>query len=264
MRRSRVWENLPLGMKGLVVVAIPLVSLIAATGLSYLVTQQRSQPELYVASYLQKVHTDVQRILFLVQDAETGVRSYILTGEPPFLRRYHTAQQQLPSLLRSLDARRRELSDDSLGFDDPAASGAGDLLRKIPTLNSLSPDLVTIARLIPDRLVVLSDLVAYGEAKAEGTAPSIPVDLTDMLTGRVPIVQTLNHTSKHIQPQLLLLADRAAKDQAVRRSEQVRVIVLVALLGLIGGIAAVVIFTRTITRRVALLESGAAAMAAGS
>ncbi|MEA2497888.1 MAG: hypothetical protein QOH26_293 [Actinomycetota bacterium] len=259
MRRRRIWADLPLGVKGLIVIAIPLLSLIAATLLSYFLTREQTGKQAFVASYLQRVHSDVQRVLFLVQDAETGVRSYLLTEEPPFLRRYHAAQRELPPLLESLEEKRLDLLRDDLGFDDPQADGSRDLLRSLPNLSSLGSDLAEIDRLVPERLETLEQLVDLGDAALPAGEPG--VELTDMLTGRVELIQTLNHTSKHIQPQLLELANRAADEQAADREDRLRLVLLIAALGLVGGVGAIVLFTRTITRRVGLLESAAGALA---
>ena len=261
MRKRRIWADLPLGAKGLVVIAVPLLSLVAATLFSYFATRERTGKEAFVASYLQRVHADVQRVLFLVQDAETGVRSYLLTEEPPFLRRYRVAGRELPQILDALESQRLALLRDDLGFDDPQADGSRDLLRSLPSLSSLGTDLAKIDRLAPERLKTLTDLVELGDAGPPVAEPQ--VELTDMLTGRVQLVQTLNHTSKHIQPQLLELANRAADQEAADRQDRLRLVLLIAALGLVGGLAAIALFTRTITRRVGLLEASAGALAEG-
>jgi signal transduction histidine kinase/ActR/RegA family two-component response regulator len=259
MKRARLWQDLPLGIKGLVVVAIPLLSLIASVVTSYFVTQQNTSNEVFVATYLQEVHTDVQSILFLVQDAETGVRSYLLTGKGLFLRRFDAAERDTPALLSALAAEREKLSRDDLGFPDADARGAAAVLRELPSLGSLDRDMGKIIALTPHRLSVLESLVAAGPVPQGSQSEGLILKLER----RVPLTQTLYSTSKHIQPQLLALSDRAAAAQADRRARKLQLILVLAALGLVGGLASIVLFTRTISRRIALLESGAAVLAAG-
>ena len=47
--------------------------------------------------------SQIQKVFSLVQDAETGQRGYIITGQPKFLEPYEAAQEQLASQLRLLN-----------------------------------------------------------------------------------------------------------------------------------------------------------------
>ena len=102
--KNRFWENLSLGGKGLAVVAIPLVSLLVAVGLSYYVAVQPVTDELYVTRYLQRVQSATQKVQNVMQGAEAGVRGYLLTGVNSTLKRFRLGQRFLPEQLDELES----------------------------------------------------------------------------------------------------------------------------------------------------------------
>ncbi|MCY1073245.1 sensor histidine kinase [Archangium lansingense] len=55
------------------------------------------------ARHSQVALTQLERVRQLLIDRETGVRGYLLTGEPSFLEPYHAAGQQLPLALEELE-----------------------------------------------------------------------------------------------------------------------------------------------------------------
>jgi signal transduction histidine kinase len=55
------------------------------------------------ARHSQVTLTQVERVRQLLVDRETGVRGYLLTGEPVFLEPYHAAGQRLPQALEELE-----------------------------------------------------------------------------------------------------------------------------------------------------------------
>uniref|UniRef100_UPI002811FF3E CHASE3 domain-containing protein n=1 Tax=Phenylobacterium sp. TaxID=1871053 RepID=UPI002811FF3E len=52
-----------------------------------------------------ETRTQIQRVFSLLQDAETGQRGYVITGQPAFLEPYNAARAQLDAQLAALDRR---------------------------------------------------------------------------------------------------------------------------------------------------------------
>lgn len=265
--RRKFWENLSLGGKGFAVVAIPLASLLLAVGLSYLVAVQPAADELYVTRYLQQVHSSTQQIQNVMQGAEAGVRGYLLTGVRAALRRFRTAERSLPAQFEDLQQLEKRAGEKDLGFNEPGAEGARDLMISLPGLQDLDSEIADIRGLAIERLRTLGGLVEEAGPSFIPTDPvtglaSIP-DLYERLFGRADLIANLNDVLKPAQVQLFELPETASNAAADRRAEQLKIIVLVAALGLIGGLLALILFTRIISRRIAAVERGARRMAVG-
>ena len=103
MRRMPLrWADLPLRAKGLVVVALPVAGLLTATAFAYLV-QQRTVEEQAVATHIVRVRSQIQTVLTLLLDAETGIRGFALSQDERFLEPYSEAFDRLPGALASLE-----------------------------------------------------------------------------------------------------------------------------------------------------------------
>src|ERR1700677_4045885 len=83
----RWWLDRPMRAKGAVVVAVPLVALIAVTSAS-LALQYNERQERSVALTASTMNTSAQQVLSDAVNAETGVRGYAATGDPLFLQPY--------------------------------------------------------------------------------------------------------------------------------------------------------------------------------
>jgi signal transduction histidine kinase/ActR/RegA family two-component response regulator len=81
------WLNRPVRAKGMVVVAVPLIALVAVTSAS-LVLEHNERQERSVALTASTLSTSAQQVLSDAVNAETGVRGYAATGDPLFLRPY--------------------------------------------------------------------------------------------------------------------------------------------------------------------------------
>jgi signal transduction histidine kinase/ActR/RegA family two-component response regulator len=84
---NRWWLDRPMRAKGAVVVAVPLVALIAVTSAS-LALQYNERQERSVALTASTMNTSAQQVLSDAVNAETGVRGYAATGDPLFLQPY--------------------------------------------------------------------------------------------------------------------------------------------------------------------------------
>ena len=79
--------NRPVRAKGMVVVAVPLIALVAVTSAS-LVLEHNERQERSVALTASTLSTSAQQVLADAVNAETGVRGYAATGDPLFLQPY--------------------------------------------------------------------------------------------------------------------------------------------------------------------------------
>jgi signal transduction histidine kinase/CheY-like chemotaxis protein len=84
---QRWWLNRPVRAKGMVVVAVPLIALVAVTSAS-LVLEHDERQERSVALTASTLSTSAQQVLSDAVNAETGVRGYAATRDPLFLQPY--------------------------------------------------------------------------------------------------------------------------------------------------------------------------------
>ena len=84
------WGHLSLRTKGLLVIAIPLVPLLAAMVMLVVQTQKETQLDREISAA--RISRDAgQAVLAIAVDAETAVRGYVATGKPVFLEPFSSA-----------------------------------------------------------------------------------------------------------------------------------------------------------------------------
>jgi CheY-like chemotaxis protein len=110
---GRVWADLPLRVKGLVVVAIPLLALLLATALFGVALAQDRRAQGAVLHTVE-VERQIAQVRILVQ---AGVTGYVLTGERRYRTSYEAARQELPRSIAHLG----ELVSDNPGQVDRVA-----------------------------------------------------------------------------------------------------------------------------------------------
>jgi hypothetical protein len=110
---GRVWADLPLRVRGLVVVAIPLLALLLATALFGVALAQDRRAQGAVLHTVE-VERQIAQVRILVQ---AGVTGYVLTGERRYLTSYEAARQELPRSTAHLG----ELVSDNPGQVDRVA-----------------------------------------------------------------------------------------------------------------------------------------------
>jgi signal transduction histidine kinase/CheY-like chemotaxis protein len=84
---QRWWLDRPVRAKGMIVVAVPLIALIAVTSAS-LALQYNERQERSVALTASALNNSAQQVLADEVNAETGVRGYAATRDPLFLQPY--------------------------------------------------------------------------------------------------------------------------------------------------------------------------------
>ncbi|MGK7866773.1 sensor histidine kinase [Falsiroseomonas sp. E2-1-a20] len=98
------WSQAAFGRITLGLTAFGLLVLLAlGIGIVWMVQQQRAYTDGVVAT--QQLRVTTAGVLGSLQDAETGQRGYLLTGNPDYLEPYHQAQADLSRELRELASR---------------------------------------------------------------------------------------------------------------------------------------------------------------
>ncbi|HEV3464196.1 MAG TPA: CHASE3 domain-containing protein, partial [Actinomycetota bacterium] len=227
-RVRRSWADLPLRAKGLVVVAVPLLTLLLATVLFGVALAQDRRAQGAVLHTV-KVERQIAQVRILVQ---AGVTGYVLTGERRYLTSYEEARRELPQAVVQLG---------QFVSDNP---GQVDRLERVRAL-------------VDQRADLLEALVANVRA---GRPAATRVELldrnkesTDALIAQLEAMQAEEQR---------LLAGRQAQARRTR-TLALGAIGLSVLLGIAGGIAAVLLFTSGVTRRAARLEENAERLAGG-
>jgi CHASE3 domain sensor protein len=227
-RPGRAWADLPLRAKGLVVVAIPLLALLLATVLfGVALAQDRRAQDAVLHSV--EVERQIAHVRIQVQ---AGVTGYVLTGERRYLTSYETARRELPEAVGQLGG---------LVSDNP---GQVDRVERVRAL-------------IDERADLLEALVANVQANRP---PASRAELLDQnkVSGDALVaqLQAMQDTDQR------LLSVRQAEARRAR-TLALGAIGLSVLLGIAGGIAAVLLFTSGVTRRAARLEQNADRLAGG-
>ncbi len=95
------WQRLPLPLQGKILTILPFTAILISFALALHGNYQRSQLESAFQRHIQMVH-DLDSLVTLMVNAETGMRGYLLTGSEEFLEPYTTATNNLPTTLADL------------------------------------------------------------------------------------------------------------------------------------------------------------------
>jgi signal transduction histidine kinase/ActR/RegA family two-component response regulator len=109
-RSLRVWFDLSLTIKGMVVVAVPLICTLFLALALYTFQAQRDQLTQWIGRAFQ-AGASVQAIITLLTDAATGTRGFLLTDDPKHLEPYRRAKRELSQRVARL---RESLAGNSL------------------------------------------------------------------------------------------------------------------------------------------------------
>jgi signal transduction histidine kinase/ActR/RegA family two-component response regulator len=220
---AQTWQDLPLALKGLIVITLPLTVLLASLGSLYIREQETTALENKLSLALQN-QRDIQTVHTQLLEASTGIRDYLLTGDKDFLGIYYRAEKMLPVILHKLeDQLESEQQKQRLALILPLVE------QNINMLNVLSENESDVAS---DALIM--------QFKQQ-------VDSLDRLRKEI---ENLN-----AEEALLVAEDQESIYQ--QRQQNIRVTMLAAIAGIIGSLVAVWIFSRTIVGRVRLLRDSA-------
>src|SRR5882724_11228471 len=98
-RGSRLWVDLPLMIKGMIVVALPLGLCTALAVITLQVFQaQRGELTQWITRAFQS-GARIQGIVTLLTDAESGARGFVVTHDAKYREPYAKAERELPHRL---------------------------------------------------------------------------------------------------------------------------------------------------------------------
>ena len=228
---NRFWADRPLALKGLVVVALPLAILFGALVLLYFasVAESRAEDDVRRAFAIQR---DTYQVHALLAEAAAGARGYALTGQERFLEPYRKAEASLPQTMVRLDGEIR----------DPEVRQRFERIR----------GLTTRKREGLARIVELSQ-GGTGNSALIGQALSANKVVLDAMRAEIDAIQ---------QRENVLLNQRRERVEQVR-DRFLMLTAISAVVGLLGSLAAVYLFSTGIVRRVRTLEDNAERLAEG-
>src|SRR5438874_13724908 len=101
-RGSRIWVDLPLMIKGMIVVVLPLGLCTALAVITLQVTQaQRGELTQWISrAFLAGAR--IQTIITLLTEAESGARAFVITHDAKYRQPYEKAERELPERLALL------------------------------------------------------------------------------------------------------------------------------------------------------------------
>lgn len=221
---TRIWTDRSLRSKGFVVLAIPLAALLM-TNLAFTLVRQRESSAQRWVNHTLAVRDQIDSTELLLLDAEAGMLGYLLTGDPSLLAPYQAAQQQYPLAI----ARLRDLmADNPLQLD---------------RLGQL------------DQLAGTQFAALAAEAGQPPSSPlAAPSAFTEESQGRLTAVWQ-QAAAMRLEEDRLLAVRTARRDRAEFWSKLV--LGGSVLLGLGGGVLAMLVLTRGIVARVHRLEANA-------
>nr|WP_247712257.1 PAS domain S-box protein [Qipengyuania qiaonensis] len=229
---NRFWTDRPLAFKGLVVVALPLAVLLGSLISLYVASsaETRAEDDVRRAFAIQR---DIYQVHALLAEAATGVRGYALTGEERFLEPYRKAQAELPPTLERLD----------VAIED-------EVVRRY---------FVDLLRVTDEKRESLKATVELARLPEPASADEVE---TALIANKLALDTVREKIDRIQQREAVVLDERRALVDAVR-SRFLALTAISGLIGLLGSLAAVYLFSTGIVRRVNRLEHNADLLARG-
>ena len=228
------WTDRPLAFKGLVVVALPLAILFGALISLYLASnaETRAEDDVRRAFAIQR---DTYQVHALLAEAAAGARGYVLTGQPRFLEPYRKAEAELPATMNRLDGEIRD-AEVRRGFE-------------------------RIRRATTQKREGLKTIVALAGTRSRSQQNADALEAA-LISNKI-VLDGMRRDIENIQRrERVLLDQRQAKVEDVRNSFLI-LTAISAVVGLLGSLAAVYLFSTGIVRRVRILEHNAELLASG-
>ncbi|HQN64274.1 MAG TPA: ATP-binding protein [Methylophilus sp.] len=224
---AQAWQDLPLGIKGVCVIALPLLVLLASLGSLYLREQESTQLENKLRLALQN-QRDIQTVHTQLLEASTGVRDYLLTGDKHFLDIFFRVESVLPGILIHLQSQ----------LENEAQKRR----------------LVQITPLVEQNL---HDLRILSEHESDVASES----LIAKFKSQVDTLDKLRKEIERLNAEEAILVAKDQQDVSDQRQRNIIITLIAALSGIIGSLMAVWVFSRTIVKRVRLLRDSAGHLA---
>ncbi|MES2501381.1 MAG: ATP-binding protein [Pseudomonadota bacterium] len=224
---AQAWQDLPLGMKGVCVITLPLLVLLASLGSLYIREQESTQLENKLRLALQN-QRDIQEVHTMLIEASTGVRDYLLTGDKHFLDIFFQVENKLPAILNALEVQ----------LDNEGQK------KRLAVINPL----------VEQNLHDLRILSEYESNIASD-------DLIAKFKSQVTTLDKLRNEIERLNAEEAILVAKDQQDVVEQRQRHIIITLIAAISGIIGSLVAVWIFSRTIVKRVRLLRDSAAHLA---
>lgn len=224
---AQAWQDLPLGIKGMCVIALPLLVLLASLGSLYIREQVSTELENKLRLALQN-QRDIQKVHTLLIEASTGVRDYLLTGDKHFLNIFFQVENQLPAILNDLE----------IQLDNE------EQRQRLAKINPLVKE-------------NLRDLRVLSEYESNIASDH----LIAKFKSQVNTLDKLRSEIEHLNAEEAILVAKDQEDVINQRQRHIVFTLIAAVTGIIGSLVAVWIFSRTIVKRVRLLRDSAAHLA---
>jgi signal transduction histidine kinase len=218
---------LPLGFKGVIVIALPLAILLASLTSLFMRELESTKLENQLKRALQN-QRDIQTVHTQLMEASTGLRYFLLTGDKHFLTIFFEAEKKLPKIIAALEER---LEND----------------QQKERLSKISP-------LVTKNLEDLRVLSHHETAIASN-------QLIAKFKSQVATLDKLREEIEALNTEEALLAEQDQQEIFLQRQQNITVTLIAAIAGIIGSLMAVWIFSRTIVKRVRLLRDNAGHLA---
>ena len=227
--RWRPWRDWPLATKALVVIAIPLVPLVLTTVLFW-VSEDRMQAAEALSTRAADMYAELYATHTLVTDAETAARGFLLTRDRRFLEPYTRAIELLPGQFARLD--------------------------ELVVSADVRARLEVLERAVNDRIRLLTSII---ESPLHRDDPAL---LAKLNAGREQMEHVRAVMREISVVQRRLLEERRERVTLMQRIS-LWVVVAGAVVGFVGGLAASVLFSRTVVARVQHVKENAERLPSG-
>lgn len=229
---SRWWVNLPIGSKGLLVISLPLLGLIATFAVRLPLTQQQQRTTALLTTAAE-MRTHAQEVVVALLDAETAARGYVLTRDPAFLPPYEQASARVPLILERLEAVAAE-SEEAVSLNRVAAHTR-------------------------TRLDIAANLVALTQEGADSSDPRVQQLLSQAHTESEALAAA---TDVLLTEQEALVA--RSREDLERVRQRLAPVVWITFIGsFVAAGSAMWLFATGIARRMAAVEQNAERLARG-
>ncbi|AWW74327.1 histidine kinase [Erythrobacter sp. KY5] len=231
-RTTRFWADRPLAYKGVVVIALPLAILIGALVSLYLASNAEAEAEDDVRRAF-AIQRDIYQVRAMLAEAAAGVGDYALTREDRFLEPFERMENQLTPTLRRLDV---AIEDDRVRAE--------------------FEDLMVVVERKRDGL---RETIAL----AQDPQPTSSAEIQQSLLASKITLDAVRREIDNIQRQEAIVLDerRALVDDV--RARFFALTAVSGIIGLLGSLMAVYLFSTGIVRRVSKLEQNAEMLARG-
>ncbi len=228
----QTWQDLPLGIKGIILNALPLTVLLASLGSLYFKEQQAAFLEDRLRSNIQ-TQRDIQAVHTQLVEASTAVRDYLLTGNKDFLNIYLLANKKLPEILLKLEQKLEDAEQQA-------------------HIQKITP-------LVKENLADLKILAEKNISKEKRQ----DAELINKFDSQSKTLSALREEIEAMSAREAILVALEQTEVNNERQNNLDFTMIAAITGILGSLTGAWIFSNTIVRRVRQIRDSAAHLARG-